>query len=218
MIVVDRAGTRWTGTSGDWQRMKDQVRGVTGVHLPGFLHPALLQEVRGLLAKTRFSEQRHSSIGVDECADAGPLSALMLLLLNDRALIEQVEDLTGARIDGFQGRVYRMRAGAGHFDSWHSDARRGRRAAISININEARVPTAPLQIRRSDADSTLFEFANAMPGDAVLFRLDDEHVHRVMPMAGAADRVAYAGWFYEGPGLAARLREEAHSSSTRSKT
>jgi hypothetical protein len=130
-----------------------------------------------------------------------------------------VERLTGCPpLGGFEGRIYRMRAAAGHKDSWHDDFSRGRRAAISINLASEVAPTAPLQIRRRDSGEVVFEFANASPGDAVLFRLDREHEHRVKPMADAASRIACSGWFREGPDMRAWLRAGDQSSSTRSKT
>lgn len=209
MIVVDHAGTRWTGTQLDWDRAARQLRDTTLLHLPGFLDAALLDRARALLEQTRFEQQQHGRIGRDERAEPGPLAALMLLVLNDPELLRLVEALTGrGPLDGFDGRVYRIVPGTEHVDSWHSDAGRNRRVAISINLNRGVVPTAPLQIRRRDAENVLHEFANSTPGDAVLFTLDDVHVHRVKPMPGVATRVACAGWFHSGGDMRAWLRQE----------
>ena len=207
MIVVDRRGTRWTGTPGQWEEATRRLRDTTCLHLPGFLDRALLDEVRDLVDRTRFQEQRHGNIGVDERAEPGTLVALMMLLLNDAELLALVERLTGCGpLGGFDGRIYRMVPGTGHIDSWHSDARGDRRVAISINLNREVVATAPLQIRRRDSESVLHEFANAIPGDAVLFTLDDVHVHRVKPMEGVGVRTACAGWFNSGAGMGEWLR------------
>jgi hypothetical protein len=133
-----------------------------------------------------------------------------MFVLNDARLLDIVERLTGcAGLGGFDGTVYRLLPGGRHFDSWHSDSGSQRRVALSINLNDGVVPTAPLQIRRRGCETTLHEFANAVPGDAVLFTVDDEHEHRIKPMDGMAARIACAGWFHGGKGLRARLEEAA---------
>jgi hypothetical protein len=222
LLVVDRRATRWLGTASDWRDLVQILDARTCVHLPAFLDPGLLGEVLDLVDHTRFIEHRHGTLATDERAEPGPLAALLLLLLNDPELLRLVGELTGCgRLDGFEGRIYRMRPGEPHFDSWHSDSGDHRSAAISINLNRSVVATAPLQIRRRDSDSILHEFANERPGDAVLFTVDDDHVHRVKPMAGVGTRIACSGWFYRGPDFLARIREEAwraQSNSTRSKT
>ena len=210
MIVVDRTRTRWVGTPADLERGAREIRDRTCVHLPGFLDPALLDEVRALLERTAFVEHEHGGLAVDERAEAGALSALLLLVLNDPQLLRVVEKLAGCGpLGGFEGRVYRMVPGTRHFDSWHSDSGGNRRVALSINLNRAVVPTAPLQIRRRDSEAILHEFANATPGDAVLFKVDDAHVHRIKADAGAGVRIACSGWFYTGTGIRDRLREAA---------
>jgi hypothetical protein len=222
LLVVDRRATRWLGTAADWHGLARLLEDRTCVHLPAFLDAGLLEEVLDLVDQARFVEHRHGTLAIDERAEPGPLSALLLLLPNDPELLRLVGELTGCgRVDGFEGRIYRMRGGDSHFDSWHSDSGGNRRAAISINLNRAVVATAPLQIRRRDSETILHEFANARPGDAVLFTVDDDHVHRVKPMPGVGPRVACSGWFYRGADFVTRIREEAsraQSSSTRSKT
>ena len=216
MIVVDRKRTRWTGTDSDWDRLGREVRERTCVHLPGFLDHRLLDEVRGLLEESVFARHRHGDLSIDERLQPGRLSALLTFVLNDPALLGLVERLVDAGpLHGFDGTVYRLVPGAGHFDSWHSDSGSNRRAAISINLNRDVVATAPLQIRRRDSDAIDYEFANAVPGDAVLFAVDDDHVHRIKPVDGVPARVACAGWFHSGKDIRARLDESAREDAAR---
>jgi hypothetical protein len=93
MIVVDRARTRWSGTPADWERLQDELRRHTCVHVPGFLDPALLAQIRALLSRTHFTEHRHGELSVDERAVPGQLSALLMFVLNDARLLDIVERL-----------------------------------------------------------------------------------------------------------------------------
>jgi len=206
VIVVDRRGTRQHGSEADFARLRAELDRTTCVLLPGFLDASLLGEAWSLLEGAKFEEHRHGELALDQRALPGPLGALLSLVLNDPPLLAFVSALAGSKVDGFEGRVYRMLAGAGHFDTWHSDAGRDRRVAISINLQRGTVPTAPLQIRRRDSETVLHEVVNATPGDAVLFRVDDVHVHRIKPMEGAGTRIACAGWFYSGAGMRERLQ------------
>jgi hypothetical protein len=206
VIVVHRSGCRVEAPRADLAKLRGQFDKTTCVRLPGFLAPALLDDLSAMLGKSSFSAFRHGDIGMEEIAESGTLGAMLMLVLNDPALLAMIEEITGRGPLGlFEGRVYRIRPGAGHFDSWHADTERNRKVAISINLQRERVVTAPLQIRRRDSEDILFEVSNSTPGDAVLFAVDDVHVHRIKPMAEAGVRIACAGWFCPGMDLRMRL-------------
>jgi hypothetical protein len=206
VIVVERSGCRVDASPAELTALREQFDKTTCVRLPGFLAPALLGDLWAMLGKSAFTPFRHDDIGMEEMAESGTLNAMLMLALNDPDLLAIIEAISGRGPLGlFEGRVYRIRPDAGHFDSWHADSERNRMVAISINLQRETVVTAPLQIRRPDSEEILFEVSNSTPGDAVLFAVDDVHVHRIEPMPEAGVRIACAGWFCPGMDLRMRL-------------
>jgi hypothetical protein len=195
------------GSEEDWGRLREEMERTTCVRLPGFLHPDFLRQIQALVARTDFEPFDHGGLGVDEQAIPGRLAATMSLVLNDLVLRQAVARILGCEtLSGFEGRVYRLLPGARGYDPWHSDAGRNRVAALSVNLQDGGEHMAPLQIRRRDSEVILHEVVNATPGDAVLFRVHPDYVHRVKYTPEAGVRLACAGWFYRGGDFVARLR------------
>jgi hypothetical protein len=111
-----------------------------------------------------------------------------------------VETLTGcAPIARFSGRVYRMIPGPQHYDSWHSDSEEERLIGLSLNLSEEVFAGSIFQLRAVGSDRVLCEVANTGFGDAVLFRIAPDLLHRITPLEGAVPKTAYAGWFRSSP-------------------
>ena len=125
-----------------------------------------------------------------------------------------VAQLTGcAAIGCYEGRVYRMLPGTGHYDSWHSDVGQDRLVAMSVNLGREPFDGGVLQIRRADSPDILAEVENRVVGDAVIFRVDPAYRHRVGPLRGSGSRTAYAGWFRAQPDYRVLLRERLSATS-----
>ena len=168
--------------------------------LPQFLEPNLLDSLRRQLDEADFVDRTHEGIGTELCLPPGPLSGILELLVNDQALFEVVEALTGCEAIGcFEGRVYRMVPGEGHYDSWHGDLGHDRLVAMSVNLGAEEYRGGLLQIRRVDAPEIEHEVANVGPGDAILFRIAPGLAHRVTEVEGSVAKTAYAGWFRARP-------------------
>jgi hypothetical protein len=206
VIVLNRQGAARSGTASDLQQIAGEYRDHACAHLRGFLATDLLADIWRLCEAARFEERTYEGIGAEQRIVPGPMLAVLLLALNDPQLLAFISEVTGCGPVGvFEGRVYRMLPREDHFHGWHSDASGRRRVAISVNLNRESMVTAPLQVRRRDADVPLAEVANATPGDAVIFRVDDDHLHRIRPTPDAGVRVACAGWFCEGEDIRRRL-------------
>src|SRR5207253_326319 len=111
----------------------------------------------------------------------------------------------------FEGRVYRLSPGTGHYDSWHNDVGEDRLVAMSINLGRTPFQGGLLQIRRADSPALVREVANPTPGDAVIFRIDPAYCHRVGPVTGSVARTACAGWFRARPDFQTLLAEKLAS-------
>ena len=131
-------------------------------------------------------------------ADRGPAESLSFLVSNPAflRLIERITDCP--RLGQFNGRVYRMTATKEHYSEWHNDVVGDRRVAMSLNLTKDLFRGGALQMKRRDSDGILAEICNTGLGDALLFRVSTELLHRVQGVEGSVVRTAFAGWFLEG--------------------
>jgi hypothetical protein len=180
------------------------------VHLPAFLSGDLLDEVQRAIRAAAFYDRSHGKngdIGREECMADNSALAMLVLLANDTRLITFIRSITGcAPIGCFDGRVYRMRGTAGHFDRWHSDTGVHRLIGMSVNLSEGAYEGGRFELRSTDSDHVLWQITNTGPGDAVMFRISDDLVHRVTAVQGENARTAFAGWFQSRPDFLSLLR------------
>ena len=172
-----------------------------------FIDPAVLKRVPRLLAQAEFftredTGKQGAPIARELTAPRdGALTTLFHLLLNQERIFAAMEPFAnGESIQHFWGRCYKLPPSGGYFDSWHSDCGRSRRLGLSINLSEAPFSGGRLQVRRRGSGE--IQQAPAMEfGDAVLFRIDPELKHRVLPVTGATPKCSFAGWFCGEPGF-----------------
>jgi len=128
-------------------------------------------------------------------------AGLLHFLVNNRTLFPFLEGITGcARIQDFDGRVYRMLPGGGHYDTWHNDMTENRMVGMSVNLGSAPYGGGLFQLRYKASGQMIHEAANTGFGDAILFRLDYSLQHRVTNVEGSVSKLAYAGWFRSAGG------------------
>ena len=200
MIQITRTATTRKASARALIDARARFEGQGFLKLPAFLEAAVLRETMEAVARVPWVERVHDGIGVELCAPPGGLTGALELACNDGALFDLIAEVTGCgRIGCFEGRVYRMAAGTGHYDSWHSDVGQDRLVAMSVNLGREALQGGVLQIRRVDAPDTLVEVENSTPGDAVIFRIGPAYRHRVGPIQPGGVRTAYAGWFRARP-------------------
>jgi len=170
------------------------------VRLPDFMTPPVLELLAGSVERGEFVGRSHDGIGTELCLVSGFATAALQLVSNDPALLDAISAIAGCGpLGSFDGRVYRMVPGAGHYDSWHSDVGENRCVALSINLSRQAYEGGVLQLRHASASEPQHEVPNAGFGSAVLFRVSPALRHRVTAVGGTAPRTAYAGWFRSAP-------------------
>jgi hypothetical protein len=215
MLQVTRESLVCTEPDATLAAMRGHFDEHHAVHLPRFLHPALLAFIQRSLRTARFDDRVDEEIAREQCMADNATLAMLWLLMNDARLFDVIGRITGcAPLEYFSGRVYLMRADADHYDRWHSDMSYGRRIGMSVNLSEGEFQGGAFELRRADAESAQWSIANTGPGDAILFRIDHNLRHRVTAVVGRVPRVAYAGWFQGGPGLLSLLKDAAHTAGT----
>jgi 2OG-Fe(II) oxygenase superfamily len=165
------------------------------VRLRGLLDHDLLETVRTLIAKGRFSTREDAGIAVELCLEAGRALDLVTFVMNAPQVREAVAIVTGnAQTSIIAGRIYRFDPAVPHHDSWHDDASAGTRLiGFSVNLG-APFEGGEFQIRRKN-DDRVVTIANIGAGDAILFAIGSEFEHRVRPVHGTTPKTAFAGWF-----------------------
>ena len=159
---------------------QEHFRTYSYLKLSNFVEASLLERLLDLLDRTEFYERVHPGIGIEICAQPGPVTGALELMMNDGPLQTFISELTGCGPIGcYEGRIYRLNPADGHYDSWHSDVGQDRLLAVSINLSRMPFEGGRLQIRRADSEEILAEVDNPTPGDAVMFKVDPSMRHRV---------------------------------------
>lgn len=215
MLQVTRESLVCTEAAPSLAAMRRHFDEHHAVHLPRFLHPDLLAFIQRSLRTASFNDRVDEGIAREQCMADNATLAMLWLFMNEAPLFDVVQRVTGcAPIEYFNGRVYLLRPDADHYDRWHSDMSDGRRIGMSINLTEGEFQGGAFELRRVTADAAEWSIANTGPGDAILFRIDDNLRHRVTAVVGTVPRVAYAGWFQGGPGLLSLLKGYTDPSTT----
>lgn len=173
------------------------------VTLPGFLDDGIIQRLERRMAAARWTELVHTNLdppAVDLLLYDDVLYGTVVVLLHDPALFAAIRAIAGCDpIGSFGFRFYRMDAGAGHVDTWHSDNDGNRMVTLSVNVGGEPFEGGELEIRERATGRLVHRVANTRRGDAVLFRIGDDLEHRVAEVRGSAPKLAIAGWFQREP-------------------
>ena len=140
--------------------------------------------------------------------------AMLMFFPNNPASLRLVEQITGQpRIGVFSGRVYRMTSSGGHYHASHNDFSEGRVATMSVNLSRQPFDGGALQLKRSDSDEILQDLRNTGFGDALLFPISRDLVHRVEGVKGDVPKTAFAGWFFDVEDVLPNFRNSPGQSS-----
>jgi hypothetical protein len=72
---------------------------------------------------------------------------------------------------------------------------------MSVNLSPQVYEGGALQLKLRHSDEILQEVRNTGLGDAILFRISKDLVHRVQGVTGEHPKIAFAGWFLTGEDL-----------------
>jgi hypothetical protein len=200
VLQLTRSGPALSWTEADLRRMRIQFDERHCIRLPSLIDSGEFAYVQRQFERAAFADKRHGNIGVEVCLQENPALNLLNFLTNDVRFFQLVERLTGCGpIGTFVGRVYRMIPGSGHYDSWHSDCVEHRMIGMSINLSDDVYSGGVFQLRYKESAAILIEAPNTGAGDAILFRIAADIVHRVTAVEGTVSKTAFAGWFVSEP-------------------
>jgi hypothetical protein len=196
MLQLTSRGAAARSSAPDVAALRTEFRDKRCVRLRSFIEPRLMARLQAQVAGATFADRAHGRISTELCMQPHACVGALHFLVNDPAVFRLVEELSGCRgLRTFIGRVYRMLAERGHYDSWHSDLSNDHHVGMSINLGAEPYEGGVFEIRRIGSGTPLASLPNVGAGDAILFAIADDLEHRVTPMRGTAAKTAFAGWF-----------------------
>jgi hypothetical protein len=202
MIRITRSGISFSGSAEDLNRFRAVFRRKHYIRLPKIFDSQLLQTIQRKIDNAEFYERVHGQIDSNKefCLQDHSTSVLLHFLLTNHEIFHWVQQITGSpRIEGFEGRVYRVVAGGGCHDAWHNDLADTRLCALSINLSSEVYSGGVLQMRLARSREMITEIPNTGLGDAILFKISPYLQHRISEMEGDVPKTAFAGWFLSQP-------------------
>jgi hypothetical protein len=211
LIQLTRKGVVFTGTQGDLNSLRDKYDRDNYVILPQLYEPTLLEEIMRRVDAARFLPKNHVDVGLELCMDDRVTESMFGFFPNNPTFLRLVEQITGQpQLGEFVGRVYRMTSSGGHYDDWHDDCCNQRVVTMSLNLSRQAYAGGALQIKRRDSDEIIQEIHNTGFGDALLFRISKQLIHRVQDVKGDIPKTAFAGWFLEVEDFLSNLRQRSN--------
>ena len=155
-----------------------------------------------------FFRKDHSVEGLfdyDICS--GPLVIILDALLNTpliKKVVASITNLSEAEIHHFIGRLYMIGEDCG-FEDWHMDctAENKKILGFSLDLSPKPYEGGALALKGLSTNTPFQSAKIERLGDAMLFRLAPNLLHRVLPICGANMRFAFVGWYIgeEMPGV-----------------
>ncbi|MES1973390.1 MAG: 2OG-Fe(II) oxygenase [Pseudomonadota bacterium] len=167
---------------------------LTGLLAPEFrrmLDPAL---------RRPFVEQRVEGLPGMRQVEPGiqPASRALELALRRAPLLRWLERVAGCGpLIRVEGEVAEHRPGGEDYLSWHQDMHKpGRKLALVIDLSDARYEGGIFELRDRQSKQLLIRHHHDQPGSALLFRIDENLEHRVLPVRSGGPRRVFACGFH----------------------
>ena len=199
MIQIARNGLVFSGTQLELDTLRQKFARDHFVILPQLFEASLLEEILRRVQTAKFLPRDHIGIALELCMVDHLTTAMLRFLPSNPSFLRIVEHITGnPHVGEFIGRVYKMNSSGGHYDSWHDDCIEHRVVTMSVNLSAQPFEGGALQLKHPHSKEILQEIRNTGLGDALLFRISPDLVHRVQGVMGDYPKLALAGWFIEG--------------------
>src|SRR6267154_2257661 len=152
MISLGRQGVTGYDSVNEAEELRSQFDQQHYLRLPGFFQSEILDLIQVHIDNGVFSERVHEGIASNKelCMDLRGNAGVgaLLFCVNDEKLFQIIGEVTRCpSIKCFEGRVYQVRAGLGHHDSWHDDFGDDRLIGMSVNLSKEMYAGGVLQIR-----------------------------------------------------------------------
>jgi hypothetical protein len=195
-----RIGVASTTFPDDLQTARRQFSEFRAVHIDGVLEPGFLTSVMRMLESATFTAGP-SGPGFREVESPQRVGKMLNLVLSRPELLRWLEDVSGAGpLKRIEGRITQTLNRPGDELRWHDDStteEEGRRLAIVINFSTEAYEGGEFALRYKTG-RMLFEHHYTKLGSGLIFEVDRELEHRVLPLTVGGPRRVFAGWAFSG--------------------
>jgi hypothetical protein len=170
------------------------------VVLRNLLEEPLLEKIQRNIERAQWHSSKFEEgfSGTEFTLDDPTTLNLILFLLNHPRVLDVIRFITDCeQISEFNGRIYRMAAGAGHGLSWHNDldTKGARQVGFSMNLSTGVFRGGAFELRDRLTMKLSAQVNNTGFGDVLLFCISKDLEHRVTPIMEGVPKTACAGWF-----------------------
>lgn len=187
------------------EEYKTEYKETHCIFLPSFIEENALNNLVNRLEQTEFQVKTEKDEHTGEFGKVlfmpldNPVPFMFHMLMNDRKLFRQLEEITGcSSIGNFIGRIHRSEGGEQHEIEWHGDNTDTRLLAMTLNLGRTSYTGAKFQIRKKGDDKIIREFGQTAPGDAFIFEIHPDLQHR-LSLVETGTRTVGVGWFRAEP-------------------
>ncbi len=203
------------GSSIDVASAREEFAQTRCLFLKQFLDLPVQERIKGMIDKleyyTRIDLDTEGKVFARELTldERHPLAWLMFMLLNQDALFDAIQAITGSETPFryFRSRVYEFSPNPDHYDSWHDDDEKDQTIGLSVNLSPAPIEGGEFEIRDANSLRVLKKVSGSQFGDAHIFQIGPEYQHRVLPVTGKNGRLSCAGWFCPKPDFRSEMKE-----------
>jgi hypothetical protein len=214
LIQLTRKGVINKGKEQELDLLREKYARDNYVILPQLYEPTLLEDIMQRVEAAKFLPRNHEDIARELCMADHATTAMLTFFPNNPVFLRLIEQITGQpRMGLFSGRVYRMTFADGHHQDWHNDTYDRRVATMSVNLSRQVFEGGALQIKRRDSNEILQHIRNIGFGDALLFRVSSDLMHRVEGVRGDISKTAFVGWFLDVEDVLPNFRNSPGPSS-----
>jgi hypothetical protein len=166
------------------------------IHLTGVLSTDLAARIGQAWRGADFQWTAAPGVGDRLLERPGHGGAGLLHALRRPDIFRWLEDITACGpINDVQGDIVRHDPTCPQGLDWHDDTSdRGRRLAITINLDDRPYDGGVFEVRRRGETALLTRHVHRRVGETLIFGVDRRFEHRLTPVTTSA-RTVFAGWF-----------------------
>jgi 2OG-Fe(II) oxygenase superfamily len=205
MIVATKApfciGAQGVAILEDPAVLRARFNEVPAIAFTGIFDPDFAAKMEQRAAATDFAEEYVDRIGSRMIEQPQRVGKALSLLLHTSALLEWLEQATGAApLRAVAGMLVETRMNGRDALDWHDDREDDRRRlAVVINLSDKGFTGGQFQMRRKGEVQPVLTFDHRGVGSMLIFAVRPDLEHCVTPLSSGGPRRVYAGWFLSQP-------------------
>lgn len=192
-LVVGRQNSAILAEPAAWRAQFEHARHFV---LPDLIDPDFLPTLLERCDRADYVRDDRSGLYAREVEAPQRVGSALNLIMTRAPLLRWIEAATGVgALVRCEGRLVRTCANDRDKIDWHDDDLPARRLGFVLNLSAAPFVGGAFQLRRKGTVDLLCDFIHERPGTAMIFDVNDDFEHRVLPITQGGPRRMFSGWF-----------------------